>query len=121
MNPNSLIAQVPIGNITGIGPLGNRAVGAEPFIRFNRLISNFIGLMTIGAGLWFIFQLINGGYIWISAGGDKQAVQNAQKKIMNALMGIVIVILSYALAGVVGTFLGFNLLNPGNLLYQIHP
>lgn len=117
-----LLAQIPIGNITGIGNLGNIGTSpTTPFSMFSTLVSNFIGLMTIIASLWFFFQLINGGYLWISAGGDKQAVQNAQKKIFNALMGLLVVIISYGLAGVVGMFLGFDILNPGNLLYQITP
>jgi len=112
MNLTSLLAQVPLGNIEGIGNLGTGSFGgSSSYSRFSDLISRTIGLLTIVAGVWFLVQLIMGGYSWISAGGDKQAMQNAQKKVTNALIGMLVTILAYTIAGVLGMFLGFDIFN----------
>lgn len=119
-----LLTQADLGFINGIGPLGASGLSSSPvgvYIQFGRLVSAIIGLLTIIAGIWFLVQLVLGGYAWISSGGDKQAVQIAQKKIWNAILGLIIVIISYALAGIIGIILGIDILNPGNLLYMLHP
>lgn len=114
-------ANTPLGNIRGVGNLGDPGVGAAPYGVFSRFISNLIGLLTIGAGIWFMLQIILSGYRMLTAGGDKQQVQDAQKRLQNGLVGIFIVIISYALGGIVGIFLGIDLLNPVNILYSLIP
>ena len=119
---NHTLAQVDLGRIGGIGPLGESALADSPlgvYDQFGRMISSIIGLLTIIAGIWFLIQMLLGGYMWISSGGDKQSVQNAQKKIWNAVLGLLIVIISYAITGIIGIFLGFDILNPANLLYSL--
>lgn len=112
-----LLAQgTPIGNLFGgIGPLGNTAnitTNAQTTASaFTRVISVVLGVLTVSAGLWFIFQVFSGSLAWLSSGGDKQAVQNAQKRISHAIIGLVMVILSYALISIVGFVFGFNILN----------
>jgi hypothetical protein len=116
-----LLAQTPIGNFELIGPLGNRTTYTNTFSMFETLISNVLGLLTILAGLYFFFQIILAGYNWISAGGDKQAVQNAQKKVSNAVLGLIIIVLAYVITGVLSRFLGLNILFIGDVLTNLHP
>ena len=111
------LASVPLGNFGGIGPLGNTAgidnSGLGAFNRFTGILSLTIGLLTIVGGIWFTFQIITGALGWLGAGGDKAAVETARKRILNAVMGLIIVVFSYALIALVGTVLGFpNIFNP---------
>jgi len=109
-----------IGGEEGFGPWGNlgskginEAAGA-----FTSIISRIIGVMTIIAGIWFIFQFIIAAYGFMAAGGDQQKMANATKKITSSLIGLVVVVVSYAVMSLLGTLLGFKFLNVAQLIIQ---
>jgi hypothetical protein len=74
--------------------------------------------MTIIAGIWFIFQFIIAAYGFMAAGGDQQKMANATKKITSSLIGLVVVVVSYAVMSLLGTLLGFKFLNVAQLIIQ---
>jgi len=110
-----LIAQIniaPSGGFTGFGPLGTDLTQpGQGALRFTRFISSIVGLLTIIAIIWFVFVLITGAIGWIGAGGDKNALETAKKKIVNGVIGLVVVIASVFLIDLVG-----NLIGIGNIL-----
>ena len=122
MTTGKLLA-LDIGHFEGLGPLGNIAIFADPSVtaaeRLVGLISSILALMTIAAGIYFLFRIINTSFKWITGGHDKQAIQDAQKQLSNAILGLLIVVLSYTLVGIVGLFLGFDILNLGQLIIDI--
>lgn len=122
---HSLLSQasVPLGNITGIGNLGNKTNGSvtNTLIEFELLISNIIGFITIIAGLYFLFQIIIAGVNWMSAGGDKQRLETAQKRLQNSFIGLIVVVSAYAIVGLIGTVLGLRILSPALLLINLKP
>lgn len=111
-----------IGGPTGFGPFGNLPLDiGEAAKRFNRIISAIIGVMTIAAGLWFMFQFIIAGFSWITAGGNKEAVSSAQERMRNAFIGLVIVVAAWAIIGVIGSLLGLDILHPERLIPLLGP
>ncbi len=79
---SSLLAQVPNrvgGDIGGLGPLGDIFPSLDPTSeavgRFDRLISITIGIMTVIAGIWFIFILFSGAFGILASGGDKSKLE----------------------------------------------
>lgn len=70
-------------------------------------------ILLIAFVLAFIFLLI-GGIRWITAGGDEKAVSGARGMITAALIGLVIVLVSYALIVLVETFFGVKIIS-GNI------
>ena len=98
------------GGFAGPGT-GIFAAGAAPATSFEKLISTVIGVMTVVAGIWFIFTLFIGAIGWITAGGDKGAVETAKKRISNGLTGLVIVVIAVFITSLVGQILGFDILN----------
>jgi hypothetical protein len=74
-----------------------------------KLISGLIGALFVAAFLLTFMFLIIGGIQWITAGGDKQALEKARNGITNAIMGLVIVAASFALMTLVGKFFGIDL------------
>lgn len=91
----------------------------EAGTQLNNVISIAIGVMTIVAALWFLFQLLLAGYTWIGAGGDKTRTEAAWHKITNALLGLVIVVFAWVLVGVVGKIIGVDILNPGGVIQNL--
>lgn len=75
------------------------------------LISSFIGIALIGAFLMAFVFLLLGGLQWITSGGDKNALEQARDKIMNAFIGLIIVASTWAITQLVGNFLGINIAN----------
>lgn len=73
---------------------------------FAKFVSGIIGLLLIGATIWSFFQLILGGFDWISSGGDKGKLEAAQKRITNAIIGLIFVFASWAIFLFILRFLG---------------
>lgn len=87
--------------------------------QLNTLISTIIGVMTVVAAIWFIFQFITAGYQWISSGGDKNNLQQARDKITNSVIGLVIVVAAWIVIGVIGKIIGLDIINPGQILINL--
>lgn len=116
MDPSRLIAQVREyglnGTIEGLGPYGtNLGSVASVNDQFATLLSNTIGVMTVGGGIWFTFQIIQGAITWIGAAGDKAAVQGSQKRITSAVTGLIILVGVMMIVAVIGEILGFKILD----------
>lgn len=108
----------PNGGFKGFGPLGLESGGAtNADITFTNFLSTTIGVITIVAIIWFVFIVITGAISYMSAGGDKGAIEGARKKIVNGLIGLVVVITGLFVVNLVGYLLGIpNILNIQDLL-----
>ena len=114
------LTETGIGNIggAGLGPFGAKpaTTGLEAVNQITRVVSSVVGLLTIISSIWFLFQLIFGGYAWISSAGDSKKLADARQRIMNGFLGLIIVIGAWAIAALVGQFLGYDILNPGTYI-----
>jgi hypothetical protein len=72
------------------------------------LISNALPYVFGAAGIALLLYLIMGGFQFMTSHGDPKAMQGAQAKITNALIGFVIVITAYLLVGVLGKIFGID-------------
>ena len=76
------------------------------------LISNILKFSVVIAVLFFVFQLISSGYMYLSANGDTKKTELAFAKIWQGALGLIITGSAFVIAGVIGRFLGFNILQP---------
>ena len=115
--------EVPLGNLRGKGPLGLEKVNnpKEASTIFADAISKVVGIMTVVAAIWFIIQIIIAGYNFISGGGDSQKIQEAQKKIVNAVIGLAVVIFSIGFLSLIEYLLNIKLLDISNIINQLSP
>jgi hypothetical protein len=74
-------------------------------------LQNFIDIAFGIGGVIFFFMLIWGGYEYITAGGDKDAISRATKRITTAFIGIVILLSVYAILYVIEALFGISLTN----------
>ena len=80
----------------------------------NQVLTNAITIIFIIAGLAVLFMLIYGAFQWIISGGEKEKVEEARKRIMAAIVGIIILALAFFIINVLGNILNINPLG-GNL------
>ena len=72
------------------------------------LISTLVDILIIIAALAALIYFILGGLQWITSGGDKAKIEQAQKQITNGLTGLIIVVAAYAVFVLIKNFLGLN-------------
>ena len=72
------------------------------------IVSSLVTVAFIIATLIALGFLIFGGIKWITSGGDKTAVEGARNTIVAALVGLVIVFLTYFIIRIIFTFFGLN-------------
>ncbi|RJR26049.1 hypothetical protein C4578_00205 [Candidatus Microgenomates bacterium] len=84
--------------------------GGAAGITVQSFVSGAIRLLLVVAALAFFFMLVVGGIQWIFSGGDKAATESARKKITNALIGLAIVFAAWAIAALIKTLFGVDIL-----------
>lgn len=90
-------------------PASLRNMSATVF--FGRLISTIVsGIIMIGGIVFFIMLLI-GGIQWISAGGDKGKLQEAQERITQAGIGLLVLFSSWAVIKLIEAVTTVQILN----------
>lgn len=72
------------------------------------LLSTGLTIFIIFAIILTLFFLIYGGIDMISSGGDKQKVVNARHKLTFAVVGLIVVLLSFFIVNLVGGVFGIN-------------
>ncbi|MFH1284481.1 MAG: MMCAP2_0565 family pilin-like conjugal transfer protein [Candidatus Peregrinibacteria bacterium] len=77
------------------------ATGGEGSLRslVLRIVNYFLGFL----GILAVIMIIYGGVTYVTAAGSDEAIGNAKKIIMYALIGLIIILLSFA---IVNTILG---------------
>lgn len=89
-----------------VAPLGSGEQG------INSLLSNLIGLFFAAAALAFIIMFVWGAVQMILSGGDKEAISKARSRITWAIVGIVLMSLSYFIFQLIQDITGFQFLVP---------
>lgn len=111
----------PLGPIEGVSNSFQDVNINNYQLRLTTLISSVYGFLTIVAGLAFILWFVLGAIDWIMSGGDKAKVEGARNKMTSAAIGLIIVVASYAIVGIVGQVVGFDILNPTDTIQQLGP
>jgi hypothetical protein len=84
------------------------------------MLPNIVGLLFIIGAIVFFFMLLIGALQWISSGGDKGKLESARGRLTSAIVGIVILLGSFAIIKLIETFFGINILtlDIGSLIIQ---
>jgi len=72
------------------------------------VITNIITIFYTVGGLGVIIYFVWGSVDWILSGGDKEKIAGARKKMTNAIIGLVLLSLSYVIINIIGEVVGFN-------------
>ncbi len=72
------------------------------------IVTNVITLFFTVGGLGVVIYFVWGAVDWILSGGDKEKIAGARKKMTNAIIGLVLLSLSYVIINIIGAVVGFN-------------
>jgi len=70
------------------------------------LIVNVIRLMLLFAGAIAVVFVIIGGYQYIASGGNEETAEKGKKTLINAIIGVVVIVLAYAIINVIVNLVG---------------
>lgn len=90
----------------GIVDCGNTGVPCQS--TFSGIVMQIIQILLSIAGLVAVIFLIVGGFRYITAGGNEETAEAAKKTITNAIIGIVVIILSFVIVRVISNALTKN-------------
>jgi hypothetical protein len=110
----------PIDPVTNAYSQGSTDA-VQATINAEKLISNAISGLTILAGLLFIFYFVIGALNWVTAGGEQGKIQKARDQMIQGVIGMIVVVMAYAIMGIVGTFVGLDILHPGVSFLKLRP
>lgn len=85
-----------------------------------KIISNVLAIITVVAGLTFVYYFMVGAINWITAGGEAQKAAAARTMILNALIGLIITVIAYPAILLLSRLLGLPLANPAELFGQLN-
>jgi hypothetical protein len=69
------------------------------------VISALVRFIVVVAGVFALWQLLTGGLAYISSGGDKGKLTEAQNKIQMSLVGLVIIAASFLIIAIISKVL----------------
>ena len=101
--PAAALAANPELVPTSIAPINNAVNVVRGIIQF---------ILVIAFVAAFVFLLI-GGVRWITAGGDEKGVAGARNMITAALIGLIIVLVAYAIIRLVEIFFNVSIITGG--------
>lgn len=87
-------------------PPGSEFVGNDPVQGLGNLIAFFIQIVLFIGGLAALLYLLWGAFDWINSSGEKEKLTKAQNKMMNAVIGIILMVAAFTIFSfVMGTVL----------------
>ena len=94
--------QFKLGNFNFLNPFLQRDAGSA----LDSVLSRAIGLVLTVAAIVAFFYLIVSGFQYMTAGGDADKATKARQGIINAIIGIVIILVSYIVITYVANVVG---------------
>jgi hypothetical protein len=119
MQPSLLAQSSPLGGTFANFSSRFGVTGEDAPSQLEYLFSTIFGFITIVGGLAFLIYFTIGALNWITAGGDQQKVDNAKKYMTNGAIGMIVIIAAYSITVIIGTILGFDILNPANTIQTL--
>ena len=102
-----------LAQITGITPppgLRSEFIDSGDTLNLGGLVSRLLTFAIIGAGLFFFVRLLSAGYSYLTSLGEPAKIQSASKELLNAVIGLIIVISAFFLAQILQVVFGINIL-----------
>lgn len=89
------------------------SITGDPVAGLGKILSLLLKITLRTSGIVLLIYLLWGGFDYITAGGDKEKLENARRKIYHAIIGLLIIFSTLAIFGVItGNILGIIKITP---------
>jgi hypothetical protein len=105
---NKLAQAIDFGNLYKESGLSGGKITFGTGLTISDIINVLLPYIFTGAGLVLLLYLLYGGFHLIFSGGDPKAIQEAKGKIVNALIGFIIIFAAYWIVQIAGKVLGIE-------------
>ncbi len=109
---NAIATMMVANGVTSVPP--NFEVNVTPpaafYVSFGEMLTNVMNIVVVIGVIAVLLYLIWGGIEWITSGGDKGKTESARNKITAAIVGLIILISSWAILMFVQDILGIQVL-----------
>lgn len=107
------LAQNSVSDIFGrISPPPGTPSSPDPIAGLSKLLSVALQLVLTGAALLLLIYMLMGAVDWLASQGEKEKIVKAQQKIFNAIIGMLMVVVSFTIFTVItGTILGNKIID----------
>lgn len=78
---------------------------------FSSLLGVLMNALFIFAAVFFFFRLILGGIAWTTSAGDKSKLEQAKQQVLNAIIGIVLVLSTFIIINFLAAIFNVELTN----------
>lgn len=85
------------------------AAGVAQLSCLEPLFARIVSLVASFAGIIFFIMLLVGGFRYLFSGGDAKAAEAAKGTLTAAFLGLVLIVASYIILRVIGSFTGLDL------------
>lgn len=86
---------------TQVGVLGNT----------ERILSSILGTLTVLGSIFFMIYFFAAAIMWLSSGSDSSKLTKARDQMVQAILGLIILVSSYTIIGLIGQVVGIDILN----------
>ena len=66
-------------------------------VSLQTVVANVINIAMMAAGLVAVIYLIIGGFKYVTSGGNAEAIEGAKGTILNAIIGLIVIFISFLL------------------------
>jgi hypothetical protein len=108
--PSSSQEVIPASNFL-LALLASLAINLEAEIKPYSLILNAVGAILSLAAIAVFVMLIIGGYKYLTSAGNPKAIESAEKTLTSAIIGIILVALSFLILRLIEEFTGAEVTN----------
>lgn len=105
----SLTIEGPGGNPIPINGAGGMPTGGIKGGEFSTILQTAYSLAIIIGILFCLYVLVMSGRQYMMSGGDKQKMETVRHRISYAIIGLIIIFLSYFIISVLTNFFGFSI------------
>lgn len=84
-------------------------------------LSTIIGVITVIGSIFFIVNFLLAALAWITAGGDSGKISSARDRMVQSVIGLIVVVAGYSIVGLIGSIVGLDILNPALVLNELIP
>ena len=88
---------------TNVSTVGNSAGVTNQSVDLYTIIGNVINIVLGFLGVLLLIYILYAGFLWMTAGGNEENIEKAKGYIKNAIIGLVIIILAFAISNFVLT------------------